>query len=286
MAALVTARPAEWVKNAFVLAPLVFAGRLDEPDAVVRTVLAFVSFCAVASAGYFVNDLRDAELDRQHPHKRNRPAARGELPIKPGLALAVLLAGAGVLAGFVADPMVAVLLLAYVGLTVSYSVVLKNLVIIDVMAIATGFVLRVEAGVAAVDAEQSEWLVMCTAMLAMLLGFTKRRQEAVSELYDGLRARPVLVHYSLPFLDQMVSLAAVGTVITYALSAVNSPNVGDRMLPTAIPVVYGVFRYLYLIFHRRDHRSTATLLASDPGIIAAGVVWIVLAASLVQGQSG
>src|SRR5207302_889629 len=136
-------------------------------------------------------------------------------------------------------------------------------------------------GVVAVHAPDTKWLIMCTGMLAMLLGFTKRRQEAVSELHQGSRSRPVLEHYSLPFLDQMVGIAAAGTVITYMLASVNSKYVGNRMLPSSVPVVYGVLRYLYLIYHQRDARSTASLLASDPGIIGAGIVWIAVAALLV-----
>ena len=149
------------------------------------------------------------------------------------------------------------------------------------MTIAAGFLLRVEAGLIAIDGVKSEWLILCTSALAMLLGFTKRRQEAVSELHDGLRTRPVLEHYSLPFLDQMVSISATATLLSYVLYTQNSQLIGSRMLPTAVPVTYGVLRYLYLIYHRRDHRSTASLLVRDKAIIAAGVVWIALAAILL-----
>lgn len=279
-AALVTMRPAEWMKNAFVLAPIAFTDQLDSFDAVAHIAAAFLAFCAVASAGYVVNDLRDRELDRQHPTKQNRPIARGELQPAAAAVLAVALAAGGLVLAALASWAAFAIVVGYAALTTTYSAGLKNFVIIDVMAIATGFVLRVEAGVAAIHAPETSWLVMCTGMLAMLLGFTKRRQEAVSELHDGLRTRPVLEHYSLPFLDQMVAIAAGGTILTYALSTVNSENIGERMLATSVPVVYAVLRYLYLIYHRGDHRSTAQLVASDPGIIGAGIVWIVLAAVL------
>ncbi len=279
-AAIVTMRPAEWMKNVFVLAPIAFTDKLDSAEAVARSAAAFLAFCAVASAGYVVNDLRDRELDRQHPTKRNRPIARGELRPGAAVTLAVTLAVVGLVLAALASWAAFGILVGYAVLTTTYSAGLKNFVIIDVMAIATGFVLRVEAGVAAIDAPETSWLLMCTGMLAMLLGFTKRRQEAVMELDNGLRTRPVLEHYSLPFLDQMVAIAAGGTIITYALSTVNSENIGEGMLATAVPVVYAVLRYLYLIYHRRDNRSTAQLVASDPGIIGAGVVWIVLAAVL------
>jgi 4-hydroxybenzoate polyprenyltransferase len=273
-------RPAEWMKNAFVLAPVVFAGRLDEVGAVAQAVAAAAAFCAVASAGYLLNDIRDIELDRQHPTKRRRPIAAGDLPVRSAQVQAVVLVVVGLGLAAAAGLGVLGLLAGYAALTTSYSMGLKNLVIIDVMAIAAGFMLRVFAGVVAVDAPSSKWLIITTGMLAMLLGFTKRRQEAVSELHDGVRSRPVLAHYSLPFLDQMVSVAAAGTLISYVINSVSSEYVGDRMLATSIPVVYGVLRYLYLIYHVRDHRGTASLIASDPGIVGAGVVWIAIAAAI------
>ena len=279
-AAVVAMRPAEWMKNAFVLAPVVFAGRLDEIGAVAHAVAAFAAFCAVASAGYLLNDIRDVELDRAHPRKCRRPIAAGELSIRAAQGQAVVLALAGLTLGALAGFGVLGLLATYVVLTTSYSMGLKNLVIIDVMAIAAGFMLRVFTGVVAVDSPSSKWLVITTGMLAMLLGFTKRHQEAVSELHDAVRSRPVLAHYSLPFLDQMISIAAAGTLISYVINSVSSEFVGDRMLATSVPVVYGVLRYLYLIYHVRDHRSTASLIASDPGIVGAGVVWILIAAAI------
>jgi 4-hydroxybenzoate polyprenyltransferase len=266
-------RPAEWVKNLFVLAPLGFAGRLDASGAVGDALLAFVAFCAMSSAGYLVNDIVDAELDRRHPLKRRRPIASGELaaPAAAGLALLLALAGLGV--ALAAEWEVAAAVAGYGALTVAYTFGLKQLVIIDVMTIAGCFLVRVWAGALAVDAEASEWLLVCTGMLALFLGFTKRRQEAVSELHAGGETRPVLEHYSLAYLDQMVALVTAGTVMSYAIYAVDSPLIGDEMLATAPPVLYGIFRYLYLIYHRGDERDAVTLATRDPGMIAATVVW-------------
>ena len=162
------------------------------------------------------------------------------------------------------------MVLGYGVTQVAYSLGLKQIVIVDVMTIAGLFILRVVAGAEAVDAHASEWLLLCTGMLAMFLGFTKRRQEAVSEMHEGTSTRPVLEHYSLPFLDQMVSLVTTGTVISYAIYTVNSPIIGSEMMFTIPPVVYGIFRYLYLIYDRSDDRSTAAIVAQDRGIIAAG----------------
>jgi len=159
----------------------------------------------------------------------------------------------------------------------AYSLGLKQIVIIDVMTLAGLFILRVAAGASAVDAHASEWLLLCTGMLAAFLGFTKRRQEAVSELHEGTSTRPVLEHYSLPFLDQMVSLVTTGTVISYAIYTVNSPIVGNEMMWTIPPAVYGIFRYLYLIYDRNDDRSMSGIIAGDRGIQAAGAAFAIIA---------
>jgi 4-hydroxybenzoate polyprenyltransferase len=170
---------------------------------------------------------------------------------------------------------------AYGALTFSYSVVLKKLVIIDVMTIAGCFLLRVLAGAVAIDVVASPWLLVCTGFVSLFLGFTKRRQEAMLEKHAQFGARPVLEHYTLPFLDQMVSMVSAGTVLSYTIYATQSPLVGDRMLWTVPMVVYGVFRYLYLIYHREDGSSTANLVTTDPGIIGAAVAWAVAAALVV-----
>jgi 4-hydroxybenzoate polyprenyltransferase len=159
----------------------------------------------------------------------------------------------------------------------AYSLGLKQIVIVDVMTLAGLFILRVAAGASAVDAHASEWLLLCTGMIALFLGFTKRRQEAVSELHEGTSSRPVLEHYSLPFLDQMVSLVTTGTVISYAIYTVNSPLIGNEMMWTIPPVVYGLFRYLYLIYDRSDDRSTAAIVSEDGGMIAAGASFALIA---------
>jgi 4-hydroxybenzoate polyprenyltransferase len=159
---------------------------------------------------------------------------------------------------------------------VAYSLVLKRLVIVDVMTIASLFILRVVAGAVAVEAQASEFLLICTAMLALFLGFTKRRQEAMLEEAPSELAgsRPVLEHYSLPFLDQMIAMVTASAIITYLIYTVDSPRVGSKMLATAPAVLYGIFRYLYLIYDRRDTRSTAAILSEDPGMILAGITWV------------
>ena len=277
-AALKTARPHEWIKNVLVFAGLLFSGQFNDAHAVLEATLAFIAFCAVSSAGYFINDLNDVELDRKHPKKRFRPIAAGELSEATAVTLAAALAlGALALAFATVNWQVGLMVLAYGVAQLAYSFGLKQVVIIDVMTLAGLFILRVVAGAEAVDAHASEWLILCTGMLALFLGFTKRRQEAVSELHEGTSSRPVLEHYSLPFLDQMVSLVTTGTVISYAIYTVNSPLIGSEMMLTIPPVVYGIFRYLYLIYDRSDDRSTAAIVAEDKGILAAGATFALIA---------
>jgi 4-hydroxybenzoate polyprenyltransferase len=280
-AAIVALRPQEWVKNLLVFAGLIFSGKFDDVDAILAATATFAAFCMVASAGYLINDARDIEEDRQHPTKRNRPIAAGELGIRTAIGLAVVLGVVGLAGATLLDPIVGGIVLAYAVGTTLYSYVLKHEVILDVMTIAGLFVLRVLAGAVAVDADASAYLLLTTGMVALFLGFTKRRQEATSELHSGAESRPVLEHYSIPFLDQMVAMVTAGTVMSYAIYAVNSPLIGAKMLGTLPPVVYGIFRYLYLIYDRKDTRSTDAILLEDRGMIGAAVVWVASAVILL-----
>jgi 4-hydroxybenzoate polyprenyltransferase len=277
-AALVAIRPKEWIKNVLVFAGLLFGSKLGDAGAVDTAVLTFIAFCAISSAGYLINDLKDVEFDRVHPSKRNRPIAAGDL--SPGTAVGLaagLTVAALALAFATVNWKVGLMVAGYGAAQLVYSFGLKQVVIVDVMMIAGLFILRVAAGAQAVDAHASEWLILCTGMLACFLGFTKRRQEAVSELHQGTDSRPVLEHYSLPFLDQMVAMVTAGTVLTYSIYTVNSPRIGNQMMWTMPPVVYGLFRYLYLIYDRSDDRSTAAIVSEDAGMIGAGASFAVIA---------
>jgi 4-hydroxybenzoate polyprenyltransferase len=277
-AAIKTGRPKEWIKNVFVFAGLLFSGKFTHGHDILEAIITFVSFCLISSAGYFVNDLVDVELDRKHPKKRFRPLAAGELSEAAAKAIAPCLAIIAIALAFAAvNWQVGLMVVGYGIAQVAYSLGLKQIVIIDVMTLAGLFILRVAAGASAVDAHASEWLLLCTGMLAAFLGFTKRRQEAVSELHEGASTRPVLEHYSLPFLDQMVSLVTTGTVISYAIYTVNSPLIGSQMMLTIPPAVYGIFRYLYLIYDRNDDRSMSGIIAGDRGIQAAGAAFAIIA---------
>jgi len=269
-------RPQEWIKNLLVFAGVLFSGRLDQSGAIGDAVLTFVAFCAISSAGYLLNDLRDREHDRLHPEKRDRPIASGALAPGTAAGAGIVLAAAGILIGLAVEPEIAGLVALYGVITTAYSLILKRLVIIDVMTIASLFILRVVAGAVAVGAHASEFLLVCTGFLALFLGFTKRRQEAILEEQEAteLGTRPVLEHYSIPFLDQMIAMVTASAILSYVIYAANSPRVGSEMLATAPSVLYGIFRYLYLIYDRRDTRSTAAILTEDPGMIFAGVTWV------------
>jgi 4-hydroxybenzoate polyprenyltransferase len=277
-AAIKTGRPKEWIKNLFVFAGLLFSRKFNQPHDVLEATLTFVAFCLVSSAGYYVNDLLDIELDRKHPKKRFRPLAAGELSESTARIIPPVLAAVAIALAFAAvNWQVGLMVVGYGVAQMAYSFSLKQIVIVDVMTLAGLFILRVAAGASAVDAHASEWLILCTGMIAMFLGFTKRRQEAVSELHQGTSSRPVLEHYSLPFLDQMVSLVTTGTVISYAIYTVNSPLIGSQMMLTIPPVLYCIFRYLYLIYDRSDDRSTSAIVAEDKGMIAGGASFVVIA---------
>ena len=277
-AAWVAMRPQEWIKNVLVFAGVLFSGKVDDVSALATATLAFAAFCAISSAGYLINDINDVEFDRAHPKKRNRPIASGELAVRTAVIMAVGLAvGALALTFATVNWQVGLMVAGYGAAQLAYSFGLKQIVIVDVMTIAGLFILRVVAGAEAVDAHASEWLILCTGMLACFLGFTKRRQEAVSELHQGTESRPVLEHYSLPFLDQMVAMVTAGTVLTYSIYTVDSPLIGNEMMYTIPPVVYGLFRYLYLIYDRADDRSTSAIVSGDKGMIAAGASFALVA---------
>lgn len=276
-AAIKLGRPKEWIKNVFVFAGLLFSGKFNQGHDVFEAFVTFVAFCLISSAGYYVNDLLDVGLDRKHPKKRFRPLAAGEISERTAMTVAPALAIVAIAIAFTVNWQVGLMVVGYGIAQIAYSLGLKQVVIIDVMTLAGLFILRVAAGASAVEAHASEWLLLCTGMLAAFLGFTKRRQEAVSELHEGTSTRPVLEHYSLPFLDQMVSLVTTGTVISYAIYTVNSPLIGSQMMLTIPPVVYAIFRYLYLIYDRNDDRSMSGIIAGDRGIQGALVAFAVIA---------
>lgn len=259
-------RPKQWTKNVFVWAALVFDRKLLQTEYLIPTLAGFVIFCLISSAVYLINDLVDIEKDRQHPVKRNRPLASGRLPKSAAMIAAVALIAVCVPASLVLNSSFAIISIGYLILMVAYSFFLKHLVIIDVMTIAAGFVLRVAAGVVLVDVERfSPWLYICMTLLALFLGFSKRRHEIALLADDANNHRAILDQYSLVLLDEMINVVASSTVIAYSLYTFFAPNVpANHSMMLTIPfVLYGIFRYLYLIHIKKEGGSPEELLLKD-----------------------
>jgi 4-hydroxybenzoate polyprenyltransferase len=278
-------RPVQWVKNLFVLAPLVFAHRLDDPLLLRHAALAFALFCAAASAVYLFNDLRDREADRNHPAKRHRPIASGALPVGVAAAASAVL-GFGALAGAMALGRGFALLVGfYVALNLLYSTTLKHVVILDVMSIASGFVVRVLAGAAAIGVAVSNWLLLCGGFLSLFLAFAKRRHELTLLDGNGGERRKVLDEYSVPFVDQMMSVVTAATLLSYALYTVSpetAAKLGTPHLIWTIPMVlYGIYRFLFLLYQRPSERDPTAAILSDWPSLVNFALWAAVVVGLI-----
>ena len=271
-----TMRPKQWVKNVFVFAPLVFDEKLLNPNYLARTVAGFILLCLISGTVYIINDLVDAEKDRQHPRKRNRPIASGQLPLGAALTAAVLIPLAILPTGFLLAPLFGFILLGYLLLQIAYSFLLKNLVIIDVLVIAAGFVLRVAAGVPLVEAARfSPWMYVCMALLALFIGFNKRRHELVLLKGNANAHRESLQEYNLPLLDQIISIVTAATLVAYAFYTFSAPNLpANHAMMLTIPfVLYAVFRYLYLVQVRGLGGEPEEIVLRDRPLQAGVLLW-------------
>ena len=267
-----TLRPKQWTKNGFVFVPLVFDVKVFQLEPLLRTLAGFVLLCLISGTVYLINDLVDIERDRQHPTKRNRPLASGQLPKSVAIAAAIALPVIVLPLSFLLDVRFGLILSGYLGLQILYSLWLKNVVIVDVMVVAAGFVLRVAAGVPLVSAERfSPWLYLFTSLLALFMVLGKRRQEIVL-LKDGASSsRASLDHYNLPFLDEMMAVVTAGTLITYALYTFSAPNLPENhsMMLTIPFVLYGIFRYLYVVHIQGNGGAPDEVLLTDRPLLAA-----------------
>jgi len=280
-------RPAQWVKNLFVVVPLVFAHRLDHLELAWRSAAAFAAFCAAASAVYLLNDLRDRDADRLHPVKRRRPIAAGELAGGTAVAAAAVLAAAALALAWRLGPGFSACLGIYLVLNVLYSLGLKRIVILDVMTIALGFVLRVEAGALAIAVDVSSWLLLCTIFVALFLGFAKRRHELALQPAPASGTRAVLEHYSLPFVDQMINVVTASTVVSYALYTVDpatAARLGTRYLVATVPLaLFGIFRFLFLLYQKSDLSSPTDAILHDTPFLVNLVLWGATVLVLIYG---
>lgn len=280
-------RPAQWVKNLFVFVPLVFAHRLDRLDLTLHSAAAFAAFCAAASAVYLLNDLRDREADRLHPVKCRRPIAAGQLGAGPAIAAALGLTAVALALALRLGPGFLICLAIYLALNVLYSLALKRLVILDVMTIALGFVLRVEAGALAIAVEVSSWLLLCTTFVALFLGFAKRRHELALQPQSGTGTRSVLEHYNLTFVDQMINVVTASTIVSYALYTVDpgtAARLGTPHLIVTVPLaLYGIFRFLFLLYQRPDRQSPTDAILHDPPFLINLALWGLVVVFLIYG---
>ena len=286
-------RPRQWTKNLLLFAGLLFTVKFTDPEAVLRVSVGFLIFCVLSGVVYTINDLRDVEQDRLHPLKRLRPIACGMISSRSAIVWAAVL-GVGALGlSFVLGLPFALIAIAYFLLNLFYSVWLKHLVIVDIFCIATGFVLRALAGVeilreldATVDI--SNWFLLCAFFLALFLAICKRRHEAVLVMNNGNgpSTRKVIEEYSPALLDQMVAITTTSTILTYALWGALGQFADERMLYTLPFVVFGVFRYLYLVYRRDGGGEPETVLLTDVPLIVCIILWLLMVLSILRKAVG
>ncbi len=270
-------RPRQWTKNLFVFPAIVFAQRLYDKGAVDVTLAAFIIFCFLSSSVYIVNDIADAEKDREHPTKRNRPIASGRLPVAVAWPFAVLLASFSMVLALAVNRPFAFCAALYLGINLLYSFSLKHIVILDVLIVAAFFVLRAVAGAAAINVPISHWLLICTFLLALFIAMSKRRHELVLLDENASAHRASLTEYSPYLLDQMIAVVTASTVMGYVLYTVDQETVikfgTDHLVYTVPFVIFGIFRYLYLIHQKGEGGDPDRIVISDRPFLINFLIW-------------
>lgn len=285
-------RPRQWAKNVFVFAAIVFGHRLWDRGAVVWTLAAFITFCFLSSSVYIVNDIMDAEQDRRHPTKRNRPIASGRLPVWLGVVGAIALAAFSIALALRIDLGFTLIAGVYLVLNLLYSFGLKHVVILDALLVAIFFVLRAAAGAEAINVEISRWLLICTLTLALFIALSKRRHELVLLEDDASGHRFSLTEYTPYLLDQMIAVATATTLMTYVLYTVDSRTIAEfgrafssvdasPLIYTIPCVVFGIFRYLYLIHQRGEGGDPDRIILSDRPFFINILVWMGIVAVVI-----
>ncbi len=279
-------RPKQWIKNAFVLAPLIFSKELFQPEPLITAMKALIAFCLIASCVYIINDISDVDADRAHPEKRNRPLAAGTISHLQAYVLFGVLLMLSIFLTLDMNSRFQLVLAAYFVINLAYSAKLKEIVLLDVFIIASGFMLRVLGGAFAINVQVSSWIVLCTLFVSLFLGFAKRRGELLlSQQVRPDIERKVLTSYSVGFIDQMLTIAVAGTVISYALYTVAPRTVEifgtEKMIYTTVFVIYGLFRYLYLIHMKNSTENPTNAVVSDFPIVATTILWALTCISLI-----
>jgi 4-hydroxybenzoate polyprenyltransferase len=281
-------RPYQWVKNGFVFVGLLFSDVSNDSNLRTSVFLAAAGFCLLSSCVYILNDMLDRAADQAHPVKRRRPLASGTVSMGQGFALAFACGSAGLALGGMVSTVVVAILSAYLVLNLAYSAGLKNIVILDVFIIAAGFMLRIFAGTWGVNIEPSQWLLLCGLLLTIFLGFAKRRAELMTNDGDrsgGVTQRPVLHDYSPALLDTMMAISAAGVIVSYSLYTVSPDTIAlhhtDKLIYTLPFVLYGIFRYIFLL-HRRGGEDPAWTLLTDAHLLLVGALWLCVTAWLIK----
>jgi len=280
-------RPKQWLKNGIVFAGVIFAQKVGDPQADRLAIWAFILFCLLSSAVYLVNDLVDLKSDRLHPIKRHRPLASGALPASVGVAAAAVFGVGALAASFAVNVPFGWLAGAYVALNLAYSFGLKHVVIVDVFAVALGFVIRAAAGAEAIQVTISPWLLICTVLLALFLALSKRRHELVLLEANAGDHRRSLAEYSPYLLDQMIAVVTASTVVSYSIYTMWPETVRkfhtQSMIYTVPFVIFGIFRYLYLIHQREEGGAPEKIPLSDVPMIVNLLLWLATVALIVYG---
>jgi 4-hydroxybenzoate polyprenyltransferase len=282
---IISLRPRQWTKNLLLFAGLIFSQHLFSPSYLYRSVLGFAIFCGISGTVYIINDVMDLKQDRAHPLKSKRPLASGKLSVVWALILAGLLGGACVWLSFRLSVTFGCMVSFYLFLMTSYSALLKKVVILDVLIIASGFVLRAAAGAEVIGVPISSWLLICTTFLALFLALCKRRHELVLLGENARDHRQILGEYSAYLLDQMISVVTASTVMAYALYTTSKETIdkfNTRNLVFTVPfVLYGVFRYLYLVHKKEMGGSPELVLLKDKGMIINILLYLVSGAVIL-----
>lgn len=276
---IVSMRPYQWTKNFFIFAPLLFGRKLNDPIAVIYSLLTFVTFCFLASSLYIFNDWIDADEDRAHPEKCNRPISSGLLPASVALFGAAMLALVAFgIVSFIGLNLFLISLLYFI-LTLGYCLVLKRMIVLDGMTIASGFVLRVVGGAVAIGVMPTHWLIVCAFLLALFLAFTKRRQELLTLSGNAAEHREVLGQYTVSYLDQVNTILIGAAIVCYALYTVAPETVArfntDKLIYGTVFVIYGMLRYLALIRDSSNGGNPSKMLLQDKPLMLTLIAWAI-----------
>ena len=284
-------RPLQWVKNALVFLPLLFAVDIawsvesagEVPELLIRLVLLFVGFCGMASGIYVLNDLLDREADRRHPTKRHRPIASGRVSVPQAAALAAVLSGSGLVLAWYVGQILGLAGLIYIVINIAYSAGGKNIPIVDVFAVASGYVIRAAAGALAIEAEPSPWLYATTGAGALFIVLGRRYAEVRLAGDNAGEQRPALAHYAGPFISQLLTISATAALLSYTLYTIEAENLPDNnaMLFTLPLVALGLFRYLYLLNNSGRAEAPEQLIVRDLPLLACIIAWLAVSAAVL-----